>query len=102
MKNVTVVFYENPAAQHNLKAWENEMQNAGVLVSKETSYPDIVTYTLPQKKEIILCFPTTFLNFERIIKDINKCVGSNYKTLLFGKFELNELDFIMRIMSSYV
>lgn len=93
MKKLTVVFYEYPKALHDIKAWEELKQNE--IQEKYQQTDSKFIYEL--EKEIVYCTPLLF--FDKL--DIGLRRVFYYKTLIFGKFNSDELLKISQITSEY-
>jgi hypothetical protein len=119
---ITVVFYEYPAALHNLKEWENSIYNR---IKYKQQVEKSFLYILDSNKrdsdyELIYCFPIDIFNFASsgFINSITEYLSGNgtqvdnllyvprmfvcpknrfNKLLLFGKFRITDID---RIKSS--
>jgi hypothetical protein len=119
---ITVVFYEYPAALHNIKDWENSIYSR---IKYKQQVDKSFLYILDSHKrdsdyELIYCFPIDIFNFassgfinsitEYLSGDDTKvdnllhvpsmfaCPKNRFnKLLLFGKFRITDID---RIKSS--
>jgi hypothetical protein len=119
---ITVVFYEYPAALHNIKEWESSMYSR---IKYKQQVEKSFLYILDSNKrdsdyELIYCFPIDIFNFASsgFINSITEYLSGNdtkvdnllhvpnvyvcpknrfNKLLLFGKFRITDID---RIKSS--
>ena len=100
---LTYCFYENPAAKQEIKFWESLVEKH--IVSK-SFIGDHWGYRLEKEDgvEFVCCIPLQELkrhkNIERIADDVfmlhkkeNEMLAY-YKTLIFGKVEIDQLRFI--------
>ncbi len=97
MKKITLVFFEYPAALHEINAWEINMQNK--IVTSTHHKNDRITFHL-KNNEIVECFNNDDFSFKEVLKIFTDTLATYNKTLFFGKFELNQLDKIIRLMQT--
>jgi hypothetical protein len=104
MKKVTLVFYEFPAALAEINFWESFMNDK---IEKKV-YGDIsivhdnkvIRFTYYMKNgEILECFSNSYFSFEEVLVTMRSHLPCFYnKTLLFGKFDLRQLNKISKVM----
>lgn len=112
---LTIVYYENPAAIHNIKIWEKSVIQQIIYMGK--LYDDMLVYILDKReckrkysyeKELVVCIPTWALkeNNTHIITrlgDVREAIkkSSNYcelgeieymKTLIFGEIDIENIN----------
>lgn len=129
MINLTIALYEYPAAQHNIRDWEQEM-NEYIIFKKVNR--DVITYVLDKKYarinidgmdvdyEVVMCIPLALCNdniFEIIqpqLKELSSVFNvkkflewRNYmskKVLIFGRVSFDDVirikNFLMEVESN--
>jgi len=98
MKLVTIVFFEFPAALTEINFWEQSMLEK--IKTKIVKAPDTFIYKMHSGEEL-QCFNNDYFSFDTICSQflIEKHTFYN-KTLLFGKFNVQQLEKIMRVILS--
>ena len=103
--NLTICFYENPAAKQELVFWEGLVKDK---IKSKSYINDIWSYHLVDDgvHELVVCIPIDlteeFRGIDRISKiadnehDMHSIPGKlkYYKTLIFGKVKSDQLKFI--------
>lgn len=102
---LTICFYENPAAKQEIKFWEGLVEDK---ISSKSFVDDRWSYHLEEdsEHELVVCIPLEdtkdFRGIDSVSKIANDKFGLHqipgklkyYKTLIFGKVEVEQLKFI--------
>ncbi len=110
MKNYTLCFYEYPGALNEIKQWEN--LKFDYIIKKEIwvdVYTRVYTIKLDKEKcngyneEILVCVAMTELNYkskliETLIAMLKTLNAEYYKTIIFGKVNVDWLNKINKII----
>lgn len=98
MKKVTLVFYEYPAAKHMIDEWEKQMgseitnSHDRMLSAQPNRY---FSFNLENKNEIVFVWPIDLFSITDVMNVVTQH-GQYYKTLIFGKVDLNQLEKIQK------
>ena len=107
--NLTLCFYENPAAQQEIKFWEGLVDDK---IQSKSFVDDNWTYHLQDgdSHELVVCIPLQDTILFRGIEQVSKIANDKFdlhspphklkyhKTLVFGKVEIDQLKFITILM----
>jgi hypothetical protein len=99
MMLLTLAFFENPAAKAHIKFWEDSLQHR---IQSRIDYPSgSVGYYVRKDSdfEIVYCVPINS-DLTTILEDLKTCLGQikYYKTLIFGRVEIEDLNRIKEII----
>jgi len=98
VKPVTIVIYEHPAALDEINAWEARMQHK--IKSIHRLDKNRINYTM-NSGEIVKCYPNNDFGFEEITGQFTANHERVFnKLLLFGKFGIEQLEKIQRVLFS--
>ena len=106
---LTLCFYENPAAKQEIKFWEGLVEDK---ISSKSFVDDRWSYHLSDDDgdELVVCIPLEDIKQFRGIENVSKIANDKfglhrtpgklkyYKTLIFGKVEVEQLKFISIMM----
>ena len=110
---LTICFYENPAAKAEIKFWESQMEDK---IDSRMYIEDFWSYIIKRddgSKEFMFCFPTNLIEYHNIKSLQNlinnyflahsldkKCKLFYYKTLMFGRLEIEHLNFYKKWLNN--
>lgn len=108
MNKLTIVFYENPAALHEIKAWENLKWNE--IRSKIKHKDNKILYKLSYFRhqchvnETLICIDNDNLYMTKDDISANLALGEcsyydDIKFLFFGNFNLRKIDYAKKCMT---
>jgi len=107
---LTICFYENPAAKQELVFWEGLVKEK---IQSKSYINDIWSYHLKDEDghELVVCIPIDRVDDFRDISNVSRIADNEfdlhkisgklkyYKTLIFGRVEENQLNFISLMIS---
>ena len=107
--NLTICFYENPAAKQELVFWEGLIKDK---IQSKSYINDIWSYHLKDGEghELVVCIPIDLTEEFRDVSNVSRIVDNEcdmhqvpgklkyYKTLIFGKVQSDQLKFISIMM----
>ncbi len=98
VKIVTIVIYEYPAAMDEINAWQLKMQNKIKSIHRLNN--NRIRFEM-NSGEILMCYPNHDFGFEEVTAQFTEkhtCIFN--KLLLFGKFEIDQLEKVQRVLFS--
>lgn len=102
---LTLCFYENPAALHEIKAWEKTKIKE--IISIQEHNDGRINYLIQRSEsqmEVLICFPQQYMRGYDINQEVNRLLEAGdvyHKTLVFGKFNSSQLRFLSIILENY-
>lgn len=104
-KNLTICFYEYPAALHEISAWE-KLKKDSIIDKSELPEGRIKFLLLNSKKEyeLLICIPN-YINAIKHSKDIfEQKIKERFiynKTLFFGKFNSRQIIEVTKLIKEF-
>jgi hypothetical protein len=104
--NLTICFYEYPAAKPHIQMWENLMLQQGRIIKTENYEESVKAYYIRTNKEVELLI--TFGTFMLSDYDIYKYISYKFdydsflKILMFGKLTNSDLKYIKKINDTFL